>query len=399
MSDETTMQAATAVVTNYQTPSPDRALIDGVREQLGERPVHLALLFFSEHFVDRIEDIAHRLHESLAPGAMIGVSGEGVVHNDREYEQSPAIVLWTAHLPGANITSFHLAQDDIARFDEGRQLVEHLNVDPNRAADFLLLGDPFTFDVIRTLELLNEAYPECVALGGLASAGQSAGDNRLVFDGFTLRAGVCGVALSGAVRLDAVVSQGCRPIGQHYVITRSQKNVIFELGGRKPYEVVGEMLQACSVREREMMQQRGLLVGRVINEYQARFERGDFLVRQPLGFDADTGAMALNDLVRVGQTVQFHVRDADSASEDLSQLLANATCDDVIAALLFSCNGRGQRLFPDRHHDAHALAAACPGVPVAGFFAAGEIGPVQGANFLHGHTASIGLLRAAARDE
>jgi small ligand-binding sensory domain FIST len=146
-------------------------------------------------------------------------------------------------------------------------------------------------------------------------------------------------------------------------------------------------------RDQELLRH-GLLLGRAISEYKDRFERGDFLVTNLAGADEGTGAIAVNGDMRVGQTVQFHVRDAASADEDLSLLLSALPASEPAAgALLCSCNGRGTRLFDAPDHDVRAANRAMPQTPVAGFFAAGELGPVGGHNFVHGHTASCALFR------
>jgi small ligand-binding sensory domain FIST len=195
------------------------------------------------------------------------------------------------------------------------------------------------------------------------------------------------------VGLRSVVSQGCRPIGRPFVVTKAQDNVILQLGGRPPLAVLQELWQALDERDRRLFQQ-GLHVGRVINEYQGDFQRGDFLIRNVIGLDRTTGALAITDRVRVGQTLQFHVRDAATADEDLHALLQldlSAAARRPAGALLFSCNGRGSRLFDVPDHDAAALRAEAGDIPVAGFFAQGELGPVGGQNFIHGFTASVAL--------
>jgi small ligand-binding sensory domain FIST len=202
-----------------------------------------------------------------------------------------------------------------------------------------------------------------------------------------------GVLLQGAVGLRSIVSQGCRPVGRPFVITRAAENVIQELGGRPALERLQQLWQELTPEERELFQQAPHL-GLVMNEYQGEFRRGDFLVRNVLGFDRSSGALVITDRVRVGQTVQFHVRDAGAADEDLRALLrldAGAHERRPAGALVFSCNGRGTRLFPEPDHDARAVRAEAGAVPLAGFFAQGELGPVGGQNFLHGFTASVAL--------
>jgi small ligand-binding sensory domain FIST len=180
------------------------------------------------------------------------------------------------------------------------------------------------------------------------------------------------------------------------VITKSNKNVIETLGGKAALSVLREMVEQLTDADKELLQH-GLLVGRVIDEYRESFDRGDFLIRNIIGADDKTGSIAVADLVKTGQTIQFQVRDAVTADEDLTQLLSRpATIGDAMAGLLFSCNGRGVRMFGDVDHDISAARAALPATPIAGFFAAGELGPVGNQNFIHGHTASFALLRRKA---
>jgi len=204
-----------------------------------------------------------------------------------------------------------------------------------------------------------------------------------------------GALLGPGVSLQTVVSQGSRPFGQPLVVTRAQANVLLELAGDSPLErLVSQARADLSDAEVALLEHGGLQLGRVIDEHRESFGRGDFLVRSVLGADRRTGAVTVGDVVPVGTTVQFHLRDARSADEDLRVLLAGQRADGV---LVFSCNGRGTRLFDAPHHDARVLAELLGPVPLAGFFAAGEIGPVGGRNFVHGFTASMALLSDTPR--
>ncbi len=389
------LTCAAAVATGTGTSDAPRELIERVRRDLDGRSADLCMLLASAHLEDEIEKIADRVFERLEPRALIGTTGEAVISGDSEYEGQAAVTLLAAHLPQAQCVSFHLSQDDLERLDSPAALHEHLGVPPSVNPYFILLGDPFSINPLDLLARLEQAYPGRPATGGMASAGERPGQNAMIFEGQTLRQGACGVALWGRVRVDCVVSQGCRPIGRHMVITHGERNVIYALGGRAPRSVVRELLEQCPPRDRELARERGLLIGFAINECKGGFSRGDFLIRNPMRFDSESGALEVNDYVRTGQTVQFHVRDGDSADEDLNSLLSACPPQPVAGALLFSCNGRGTRLFAHRHHDARAVRQRIGSAPLAGLFCAGEIGPIGRRNFLHGHTASIGFIRAA----
>jgi small ligand-binding sensory domain FIST len=198
------------------------------------------------------------------------------------------------------------------------------------------------------------------------------------------------------VRLATVVSQGCRPIGRHFVVTKAERNVIYELGGKPALAQLREIFDTLPTSEQRLVQ-RALHLGRVVSEYQERFEQGDFLVRNVMGIDSNSGAVAIGDFIRPGQTVQFHIRDEAAADAELKQLLAGVRDQSAAApagGLLFTCNGRGTRMFSQPNHDAQAVASAFGPIPLAGFFAAGELGPVGRQNFVHGFTASVGLFFA-----
>lgn len=367
---------------------------------LGQGRADLAVLFCSAHYATRLETIADNIMQTLSPGCLVGMSAEAVIQGDIEYENRAGVALWAARLPGAHVRSFHFSQQDIERLETPEAIHDHLAIAPDVHPAFLLLGDPLTINVPVVLERLETAYPERPAIGGMASSGSEPGENVLLFDGQALHHGLSGVALWGDVQIDTLVSQGCRPIGKHTVITQAERNIIRRLGGRPALQVVSDLFESCSDADRELLQHNGLFLGRVINEYQRTFARGDFLIRNTIGFDRDSGAMAVNDYVRTGQTVQFHVRDAAAADEDLESLLSAAHIGGARGALLFCCNSRGTRLFETPNHDAAAVARHTGGVPLAGAFCAGEIGPIGRQNYIHGHAASIAFFSSlVARDD
>jgi small ligand-binding sensory domain FIST len=259
----------------------------------------------------------------------------------------------------------------------------------------MLLADPFSTPMVQTLPAIAAAFPGVPLFGGMASGSRAPGGNRLLLDGKISRDGAIGVAFGGGLRIDCTVSQGCRPIGKPMVITKSKRHVVQELAGRRALDVLQEMAGGLSEEDRALVETKGLLVGRVINEYKPRFGRGDFLIRSLVDADQDAGYIVIGDpQTRVGQTIQFHVRDRRTAEEDFQLLLeAQKLHAGPAGALLFSCNGRGSRLFERPDADASMIHDALGDLPLAGFFAAGEIGPIGNENFVHGHTASLAVFR------
>jgi len=360
----------------------------------GARP-DVLLAFSTLHHRSAFPEIIRMLHQELDPRVFLGCTGEGLIGEAAEVERRSALSLFAATLPGTTVRPFHLTFDPA---DEGGAVSGFPLDDARQCAQdgaVLLLPDPFTFPADEFLRSLNEEAPGLRVFGGMASGGQLPGQHRLFRGDQLLEEGAVGCLLSGGVRLRTVVSQGCRPIGRHFVVTKADGNVIQELGGRPALERLGELFQSLPEGEQDLAR-RALHVGRVADEHQVEFRRGDFLVRNVLGVDRESGGLEIADHVRRGQTIQFHVRDADTAREDLRLLLQEQAGwlrdHPARGALLFSCNGRGSRFFTDPHHDVTCVRDGVGDVPVAGFFAAGELGPVGTRNFLHGFTASIVLL-------
>jgi small ligand-binding sensory domain FIST len=355
----------------------------------------LAFVFFTAQHVGEAQTLLDRLSAELSPQALIGCSAEGVIGPDREIERAAGISLLLASLPGVNVHPFHIPKADWRDlFDDPAALKDRLGAGDQMRA-LIAFGDPFTTPTMQLLPLIDELCPGLPVIGGMASAAHAPGENVLFYNDATVDEGMVGVSLSGqSLEVQTVVSQGCRPFGKALVITKSKDNVIQTLGGRPALQALRDALLEMPAPDRELLQN-GLFVGRAISEYKETFARGDFLVRNVMSVDNDSGAIAIGDYVRTGQTIRFHVRDAATAAEDLSEMLSPQNITSPPAgALLFSCNGRGSRLFGQPSHDVGAANRAMPGTPIAGFFAAGELGPVSGQNFIHGHTASFALFRS-----
>ncbi len=351
----------------------------------GGDPPDLALLFVTPHHRSLVPEAAKFVQQGLRPGTLIGCAAESVVGGSREVERSPGVALWAGRTGAA--TSFHLK---ITETPDGPTITGWPD-DIGGASGMLLLADPFSFAAGDFLQRMDEDHPGLPLVGGMALASPDPGDCQLVIDDRVVESGAVGVLLGPGVEVTAVVSQGCRPIGEPFVVTKAEGAVIHELGGRPPLERLKATAAQLSEVEQGMLQ-RGMQLGRVIDEHKDTFERGDFLVRSVIAGDTATGAIELDDVIEVGTTAQFQVRDAASASEDLRQLLDGRSAD---GALLFTCNVRGVRLFARPDHDAIAVSDGLPGAAVAGMFCAGEIGPVGGRNFLHAFTASLALLKVA----
>jgi len=373
-------------------PDPAQAVgevVGEVLDRLGPAP-DLAVLFFTAAHVASAEAAAATVQTLLDPSVFVGASAVAVLAGEHGVENQPAVVLWAARTPGV-VAPVHLTAKPVGGASEGWTF-EGLPDDlAHEARSLLLLTDPYTFPVDEFISFTRRAHPALTLIGGLASAASGPGGNRLLIGGRVARHGAVGVLLADDVGAMSVVSQGCRPIGQPFTVTRSEGNVLFELGGRPALDRVLEMLESLPAAERELAS-RGLHCGIAAAEMKVDLERGDFLIRGLLGADRDTRSVAVGGPVPVGSTVQFQVRDAATAGEDLRHLLDDHTADAADAALVFTCNGRGTFMFGDADHDAGIVQDHVSGA-VAGMFCAGEIGPVGGRNALHGFTASVVLFR------
>ncbi|MCP4246117.1 MAG: hypothetical protein GY778_03625 [bacterium] len=396
------MQFASAISRNADTSAAVRELLDTLRAKADPAEFDWLLLFCTAHYEDDLDAVVKVLAEAAPKAVLLGCSAEGTIGGDRESQSSCSLSVLGAKLPGVRVRPFHLTQDQTENADGAGDWAGLLGFDKNdpeeKGSLTVVFGDPFSFPILELLDRTNEVLPGKPLVGGMASAGEAPGQNRLIVRGEVYREGLVGVTLTGNFSAQTIVSQGCRPIGVPFVVTKGEGNVVHELGGLKPVVQLRKVLEGLSESEVALAKQ-ALFLGRVINEYQETFSRGDFLIHNIIGMDRERGALAIAGPIRVGSTVQFHVPDAQCADEDLRSLLGNlhppAGETPPLGALLFSCNGRGIRMWPEEGHDLGVLHELCGPIPTAGLFAAGEIGPVGGRNFIHGFTASIALLGPA----
>jgi small ligand-binding sensory domain FIST len=319
---------------------------------------------------------------------VLGCCVGGVVGDGRGVELEPSVSVWAASIPDATIRAFHLT----AQREENAISIVGL---PDPASDdqvAVLLADPYSFPIDGFVDRSREVLNGLPFVGGLAASSLGAQSARLVLDGEVYLDGAIGLLLGGTQRMAVGVSQGCRPIGPAMTVTGAERNVVFELAGTTATERLQEVLADVSPAERALAAA-GLHLGIAMDEYSDRQEYGDFVVRAVLGADPDSGGLVVGDVVPVGRTVRFHVRDSTTAAEDLEQVMRRLkdrpNLGPIGGALLFTCNGRGAAFFGDANQDVQQVRKLLETDAVAGFFAAGEIGPVGGRTYVHGFTASV----------
>lgn len=371
-------------------PVPAEAVgevVGAVLDELGPGP-DLAVLFASPGLAGAMADIAATVVATLAPGVLVGASAATVIGGGEEVDDGPALALWAGTVGPAVPVRLEAVPA------EGGVQVRGIPATAGRGGPrtLLLLADPFSLPVEGLLAGMEADLPELTVIGGLASAARGPGGSRLVLDGEVHHDGAVGVLLPAGVAATPLVSQGCRPVGEPMIVTAADGPVVLGLAGLPALDRLVEVARTVGPDDRARFEA-GPQVGIVVDEAQVDFGTGDFLIRNVVGADPDRRGVVIGQRVEVGTTLQFHVRDAEGADDELRRLLADADLDGppALGALLFTCNGRGRDFFGEPDHDA-ALVAGAAGPATAGMACAGEIGPLGGRNHLHSYTASVLLL-------
>jgi len=390
-------------------PSLEAAVEDVVEQaqRLLRVPADLGLVFISAAFASEYSRLMPLLQEKLSIPALIGCCGGGIVGIDakgdvQEVEEGAALSLTLAHLPDVKVQTFHISINALPDPDSSPDAwVELMGVPPQDQPHFILLGDPMSSGTNELLQGLDFAYAGAAKVGGLADPGSLGHHSSLFCDFKQYRDGMVGVALSGNLVMETIVAQGCRPIGQPYQVVEGERNILLKLEesaygkAHTPLEILQGIFEDLEEEDRALAQ-RSLSIGIAQSAFKQTLEQGDFLIRNVLGVDPRTGAMAIGDRVRPGQRIQFHLRDAEASEDDLTMLLERYQNQDQSSspagALMFACLGRGEGLYNRPNFDSR-LFTRYLNVPLSGFFCNGEIGPVGNTTFLHGYTSVFGICR------
>ena len=373
--------------------------IEGINAQLGGEPPDLVTVFVDPQRLGQYYLVSETLKQRFPRAEVLGCAAGGVVGAGLEVEESPALAMTAAVMPAVAITPFQLEPTEIEAFELAPDLwYQRLNLDGGDDADvsFLLVPDPFTCDAKALLASLDAAFPASPKVGGLASGGRQPGSSILFIDDQVHSAGAVGLALRGDLTMDTIVAQGCKPIGEPLFVTWAEDNRIYQLEGRKASQVLADLFETLPATDQETARY-SLFLGIAMEGGQPAYEHGDFLIRNLIGLDPESGVIAIGESLRNGQVVQFHLRDASTSALDLRTMLtryrASLSGGAPRGALLFSCLGRGKHLYGEAHHDSRLIMAHLGDLPIGGFFCNGEIGPVAGRSYLHGYTSAIALFR------
>jgi small ligand-binding sensory domain FIST len=376
----------------------DEAVIEGwakrLRTELEAPVVSLGLVFMSPPFFQHAKAVLELLRVHAQIPLLAGCSSAGLIAGDQEIEHDPGLVLGLYALPGAELRPVRFTQGQVEEASGPAYWHSENGLEPHQTNGWLAFADPFHLDGEAWLRGWSEAYAPLPIVGGLASGSDSEQTTQVYLNGDVFEDGGVAISVGGDIELASVISQGCTPLGETWAITKAERNLIHQIGNRPAYEVLAETFNGLPPQEQKEAQG-NLFVGLVINEYLEEFHRGDFLIRNLLAADPNSGTLAIGAFPRVGQTIQFQRRAASAGTEDMVELLGRAkkrlADRPIYGGCLCCCNGRGKRLFGEPSHDARQVQKHLGPLGLAGFFCNGEIGPVGEKTFLHGYTASLAL--------
>jgi small ligand-binding sensory domain FIST len=391
------MRWASAIDTDPVLTSAVERAAETVFLGLGRQEPDLVIAFVSAHHSARFDALPELLHREFEGTYVFGCCAGGVIGAGREVEDRPALSLTAAVLPGVNFKGTHLDAAQVPPlYAETRVWEDALRMTANQQPAFLLLADPYSFETEAFVRGLDRVYPHATKIGGLASGARQVGGTALYLDRQVFHSGCITLALTGNIEVDTIVAQGCRPIGDPMFVTLAHENLIRELDGRSPREVLAALFERLPTQDRELFTQ-SLFLGLAMRPDASQYLPGDFLIRSILGMDPQSGALWVNADVPTKSVVQFHLRDAATSAYDLERTLTSYRASQSVrpdaGALLFSCNGRGVGLYGQTDHDSNAFRRLVADLPLGGFFCSGEIGPIQNATYLHGYTSAFAVFR------
>lgn len=354
-------------------------------------PPDLVIMFVAREYSDSSQVLVSSARRLTNANLIVGCFGNGCIGSGREFERTPGLSMLALWLPETEIWADHI--DQIAlQHTNGNVSKTLASVD---ADAWMVFSEPYRLDVSQLVEVLGTFRPGIPVIGGMASSNDRNHRTELFINDDVYQDGAIALALKGGVDVMPIVSQACEPIGQPWTVTEADRSAVLTISGRPAIDVMIETVAALPP-DQQRRAKRHLLVGFAGDEYRDEFHRGDFLIRGVLGVDHARAAIIVADRPRIGQTIQFQMRDAVTADIDLHQHLLETRAQLAgrrpIAGIIASCSGRGSGLFGKPDHDASALQAAFGGLPMAGFSSVGEIGPIGDRIGLHSFAASIGLI-------
>jgi small ligand-binding sensory domain FIST len=390
------MDWQTAISNHHELATALASCIETLEMTLDDTP-DVIFAFVSRHHQEGWSRIGPVLRQRFAGVEVIGCCGQGIIGGGHEVESTPALSLAAAAMPGVDCQAFHFEAADYKDLELSDADWRGLFGGLDDIQAMVLLPDPFSTDVRPVIDAADRLYPDGVVVGGMASGGREPGQHALIYNSKIHKSGLVGLVLKGNIAVDTIVAQGCRPIGPPLFITRVDAHTIYELDGRPALDVLESVCKALPPEEIALAQQ-SLFIGLAMDGTRQSYARGDFLVRDVVGAMPEGRALVVAARTEAQSVVQFHIRDARSAWEELDALAEAAAQVErpVVGGLMFSCVGRGRTLFGEVGHDSRVVRQHLGDIQLAGFFGNGEIGPVGGQTWIHGYTTAVVFFRAGA---
>lgn len=391
------MRWASTVDTDSSLQSAVEHASERILNGLDRKEPDLLVAFVSPDHAAEFERLGKLLRNEFDKAFLFGCCASGVIGGGREVEDRPALALTGAVLPGVRMKGVHLDAAQVPPvYAEGRIWEDALHLTAIQQPAFLVLADPFSFETETFVKGLDRVFPGSTKVGGLASGARQVGGTMLYLGDQVYRSGAITLALTGNIQVDAVVAQGCRPIGDPMFVTTAHENLIREIDGHPPRDVLADLYERLPALDRELLSH-SLFLGMAMRNDVSQYVPGDFLIRNILGMDPQSGALWVSTHVPDNSVIQFHLRDAATSAFDLERTLTGYRTSPLFApasgALLFSCTGRGVGLYGQEDHDSNAFRRLIGDVPLGGSFCNGEIGPVLHTTYLHGYTSAFAMFR------
>ncbi len=360
----------------------------------GQRPDWCVVFATAEH-APGMPRLLGALAEAAGTPYVVGCSAAGVVVGDAEVEEGPAVGVLAVSSDTIRSTPFLFHDDGDHGLTAGIRIGQRLMGSRGTGDLVVVWPDPFHVSGDRLLEGLDATLQGVPVVGGAASS-RGGKETTIQFCGAEVSGGaVSGMRLGGEFRHQVAITQGCRPISEPLLVTRSHENLILEVEGEPAVEALRARAPA-EMFDDPIRILEDLFVGILPDVEGETIRPGDYLVRNIVAADPDTGILAIADHVEEGQSILFAVREPHAARHDLARMTERVRSGrgdlEYRFGFYFNCLGRGSALYGRRGVDAAHLTAAFPGVPLLGFFSNAEIAPMRGVHHVLTYTGVLVLV-------
>ena len=357
----------------------------------------VAIVFATSEHAQGLPSLLAAVERAAGTPYIVGCSASGVIARGREIEDGPAVGVLVIRSEAVRATPFLFRDSGDQGLTAGIHMGQRLA--GSRATGDVVLAwpDPFRVRPDRMLQGLDATLGSVPVAGGAASVSGGSGDT-FQFSGCEASCGaVSGVRLAGGIRHQVAVTQGCRPLGAPMRVTSAHENLVLEVDGVPALEAL-RRIAPCDPTADPERALTSLSVALLPEAGGGILRPGEYLVRNILAVDPDTGVIAVAAEVEEGQSLIFAVREPDAARADVDRMArraaATAPPGGYRFGLYFNCLARGRSLYGREGVDAEILGRHLPDVPILGFFCNAEIAPLSGMNHLFTYTGVLVLFSA-----